>query len=135
MFTINDISFWILIYGIEILIGEFIIVRQRIKKKPITARQLSDITLIIVIVIATQLSLISYTGLFLLQTQTDFCMADEISKIPINGTRVHDCVSKGSDMQFQFFSITLIVTVISLFAQIWQITQSKKSVTDNKQKS
>ena len=129
MLSVDDLPFWILVWGIEILIGEIIIVHKHVKKKPITNRQLTDITIVIIIFIATELSLISYTGLFLLQSQTNFCMADEISKIPINGTLVHNCVSKGNDMQFQFFAITLIATVVSVFVQLWQIT-SKKSSTD-----
>ena len=59
-------------------------------------------------------------------------MADEISKIPINGTRVQNCVTNGNDMKLNFFIITIFVTVVSLFAQIWQIAR-KKSTTDSQQ--
>lgn len=128
-FTNNGLGFWIVIWTSLLLILGQVLAKIHLKGRFTISRRTSSIIAITVTIIVTQLSLVSYAGLFMHSTYTDICLGDAVTQEPINKTRVEQCVIGGNDMQLKLFLLGGIATTILVFVQIWQLS---RDANDNK---
>ena len=125
MYNTESIESWILVWGFALLVLELVILRIYNKRSTITPKKIYNATIVIILGLVTQFTVISQIGSFLLQSKKDNCFAYEVSQIPINGTRVSECATHWNSQEFQLITIGVIMTVITLSIQLRELVKNR----------
>jgi hypothetical protein len=128
-FDTNGIIFWIVVWGVGLLILEVVILKPYIKKSKITPKKIQSVLIIVVLAVVTMFSLTSSIILYVLDSSTDNCIAGEIWKISSNKTidpdDVFSCVNDYANNKFLFVGLSAGMTVIMLFMQFLELAKNR----------
>lgn len=126
MVITETLLFWILVLGGGLVILEIAILYPYRKKVTITRKTKYTIAIIVIFGLVAQLSVFTQIGFFSLQSQKDFCLAYELSQMPINQTKVRDCLTKLGDQEFSLITVNVILTVVTSIIEIRELAKNRE---------
>lgn len=116
----ENISYWIIFYLSELFVLALVIRKNYSNNIHTEHWRLSDLSATTILIIVTYFSAVASVGLFLSDSVKDYCIVDQLTKIPPNGTGARECVTKGEDQRWQLLGISVIAPIILLFVDIYQ---------------